>query len=138
MNVIPYLNFDGTCREAFTFYAELFGGQPHFMTFGGTPAAEHVSPEAHDLLMHAYLETGDLVLMGSDSPDGRYERPQGTYVSLQVERVEDGERLFAALADGGQVTMPLEETFWVERFGMVTDRFGTPWMINAGASREAA
>jgi PhnB protein len=135
MNVIPYLSFEGTCREAFTFYADLLGGEATFLTFDQVPSEEQMPPEMKDGIMNASLHAGDVVLMASDAYGDRYERPRGIYISLQVESVDDAERYFNAFADGGRVVMPFEETFWVERFGMVIDRFGTPWMLNAGQPR---
>ncbi len=73
---------------------------------------------------------GNLVLMGSDAPPERYEKPQGFFVSLGIEKPEDAERIFAALSEKATVLMPIGETFWAQRFGMLVDRFGTPWMIN--------
>jgi PhnB protein len=75
------------------------------------------------------MTVGDTVLMASDAPDGRYRKPQGFSVSLGVDAPADAERIFAELSEGGSVTMPMEETFFAARFGMLTDRFGTPWMV---------
>jgi PhnB protein len=80
--------------------------------------------------MHATVTIGSHRVMGSDAPPGRYEPPAGTYVSVQLGSQPDGERVFKALADGGTVEMPFAKTFWSPGFGMVTDRFGIPWMIN--------
>lgn len=135
MNVIPYLSFDGNCREAFNFYADLLGGEATFLSFEDAPAEEEMPAEMKDGIMNATLRAGDVVLMASDAFGNRYERPRGIFISLQVESVADAERYFHAFADGGRVVMPFEETFWVERFGMVVDRFGTPWMLNAGQPR---
>lgn len=130
MRVTPYLNFDGNCAEAFAFYADLLGGTVDAMTHEGTPMADELPPEWHGRIMHACLKAGDVELMASDSPPGRHQAAQGSYVSLHVDGVADAERIYAALAEGGAVQMPLEKTFWAARFGMVVDRFGTPWMIN--------
>lgn len=133
MKLTPYLVFDGQCREAFTFYAETFGGEIVTMqSFGESPAAEHVPAEMQTHIMHAFLRVNDAILMGSDAPPEQFERAQGLSVALQVDDPAEAERIFKALADGGQVTMPIQKTFWAERFGMVTDRFGTPWMVNGG------
>ncbi|HEX7050218.1 MAG TPA: VOC family protein, partial [Longimicrobiales bacterium] len=83
-------------------------------------------------VMHARLVTDGAVLMGSDAPPGQSVQPQGIYVLVQVDDPADAERIFHALADGGQVTMPIAKTFWAERFGMLVDRFGIPWMVNGG------
>jgi PhnB protein len=131
MQVNTYLNFNGQCAEAFRFYAQVLGGKIEaMMTHRDSPIADQVPPGWHDQVLHARLVVGDTVLMASDSPPERYEKPQGMYVSLQVPDVADAERIFQALAQNGTVTMPFEKTFWAERFGMVVDRFGTPWMVN--------
>ncbi|MFL5075225.1 MAG: VOC family protein, partial [Microvirga sp.] len=101
------------------------------MTHGESPMADKVQPGWQDKVMHARLVFDGQVLMGSDSPPEHYEKPQGTFVSLSVEKAADAERIFRALAEGGTVRMPFEKTFWAAGgFGMLVDRFGTPWMIN--------
>jgi len=131
MKINPYLTFDGRCEEAFKFYERVLGGKIEaMMPHKGTPAEGHVPPEWHDKIMHAYLKVGEFVLMGSDAPPQYFQKPQGFSVSLQVKEPEAAERVFSALAEGGTVRMPLEETFWAARFGMLVDRFGTPWMVN--------
>lgn len=136
MRVVPYLNFDGNCAEAFRFYAEVLGGTIEAMTtHGETPIAEQVPPEYHDRVLHARLVVRDQVLMGSDSRPDLHERPQGMSVSLQIGDPADAERIFNALAEGGEVTMPYQETFWAAGFGMLTDRYGVPWMINCDPAR---
>ena len=131
MEVNPYLNFKGQCEEAFTFYAQTFGGTIEAMIpHAGTPAAEHVGPDQQEKIMHARLKVGDAVFLGSDAPIQQYEKPAGFFVSLGIDQPAEADRVFGALQEGGQVVMPLERTFWAERFGMLIDRFGTPWMIN--------
>ena len=132
MRMTTYLNFNGDCEDAFRFYATVFGGEIiELMRFEGSPAAEHVPADWHGKVMHVGLTIGDEILMGSDGMPERYDPPQGFAVSLQLDNEPtEAERLFNALADSGTVTMPFTETFWALRFGMVTDRFGTPWMIN--------
>lgn len=134
MKIAPYLVFDGNCGEAFRFYHELLGGELDLMTFGDSPMADATPAEQRDRVMHVALTAGGQLLMGSDSPPGRFDRPQGIHVSLMVDGPEEAERVFKALEKGGTVTMPLEKTFWAERFGMVTDRFGIPWMVNSDES----
>lgn len=131
MKLIPYLNFDGRCREAFEFYEQLLDGKIEAMIpFEGTPAAEHVPAGARDSIMHARLVVGDDALMASDAPD-RYQEPKGFHVSINVTDSAKARRVFDALAEKGTVEMPFEKTFWAAGgFGMVVDRFGTPWMIN--------
>jgi len=138
MQINAYLSFNGNCEEAFKFYEKLLGGKievifPH----EGTPAASHVPPEWLKKIMHARLTIGDAVLMGSDVPPGQYKQPHGYSINIAVNNVAEAERIFNALAENGTVHMLLGETFWAERFGMLTDRFGIPWMLNcerAGAT----
>lgn len=131
MQIQPYLNFDGQCRQAFTFYQQVLGGVLATMqTHGESPMAAHTPPEWHDRILHARLVVGEEELMGSDSPPNGHAQPQGFAVSLNIDSAAEAERIFAALAEGGAVQMPLQQTFWAGRFGMVTDRFGVPWMVN--------
>lgn len=134
MKMNPYLNFDGTCVPAFRFYQQLFGGELEVMTFGDSPMAAEMPPEMAGQAMHACLTAGDLVLMASDAPPEHYTRAAGFHVALHPMEVAEAERIFHALAEGGTVTMPMEKTFWAERFGMLTDRFGTPWLVNCDPS----
>lgn len=130
MKLQTYLNFDGRCAEAFRFYETLLGGQLEMMTHGDSPVADQVAPEWKDAILHARLVVGDAVLMGSDVPPGWYQAPRSVYVSLSVADPAEAERIYQALAEGAAVHMPMQETFWSPRFGTLTDRFGTPWMIN--------
>ena len=134
MQVNAYLLFDGRCEEAFRFYEKCFNGKiVAMLTHKGTPAEEHVPARWVDKILHARLDIGDQVLMASDAPPERYEKPAGFSVSLQVKTPAEAERLFNALAEKGQIRMPLEKTFWSPSFGMLVDRFGIPWMINCDA-----
>jgi PhnB protein len=131
MKLTPYLGFNGQCEAAFKFYEQCLGGKiVAMMTYGETPAAGHTSPEYRDRIMHARLVVDDAVLMGGDTPQEQFEAPRGFCVSIQIDDPARAERIFNALADGGQVQMPIGETFWATRFGMLIDRFGTPWMVN--------
>lgn len=130
LTIHPYLNFDGNCREAMNFYAQLFGGQLDLQTFGASPMADQVGPDEKDAIMHGRLTAPNLLLQGSDAIQGRYEKPQGFQITIDVDDAPWAERVFSALTDGGSVVMPIQETFWAERFGMCVDKFGTPWMIN--------
>lgn len=133
MQVHPYLNFNGDCAEAFRFYERLLGGTLEMQTHGESPIAGDVPSEWHDRILHARMTVGDTVLMASDSPPEYYEKPQGLYVSLNVDNPADAERIFHALAENGTVKMPFEKTFWAAGgFGMLVDRFGTPWMVDCG------
>lgn len=127
----PYLLFNGDCAEAFKFYEETLGGKIEaMMTFNGTPAAEHAPPEWGDKILHASMVVGDQKLMASDAPPGQYAEPKGLSVSISLNDRDKGERIFNALAEGGTTTMPFAKTFWASGFGMCTDRFGIPWMVN--------
>ena len=127
----PYLLFNGDCEAAFKFYEKSLGGKIEAMfTHEGTPMEKMVSPEWRKKVIHARLVLGDKVLMASDCPPERYVRPQGFSVNLDCKTPAEAERVFHALADNGSIQMPLQQTFWAAKFGMLTDRFGTPWMIN--------
>jgi PhnB protein len=126
-----YLNFNGECKAAFNFYEQCLGGKiVAMMTYGESPMGEQTSLEQHDKIMHVQLNVGDIVLMGSDALPGYFEKPQGFNVHLQFDDVAAAERIFHALAENGTVKMSIQETFWAKRFGMLVDKFGTPWMIN--------
>ncbi|EAQ81925.1 VOC family protein [Blastopirellula marina] len=131
MQVSPYLFFHGDCRAAFGFYEKLLGAKIEaILPHAGSPAAEHVPDDWQDKIMHASIKIGDTLLMASDCPPEQMEKTQGFKVSLQIDEPSEAERVFAGLSEGGKIEMPLQETFWALRFGMVIDRFGTPWMIN--------
>ena len=132
MQPSTHLHFNGNCREAFDFYVETFGGRIVFaMTYGESPAAAGCSPpQSRDQIAHARIDFGGQFLLGCDTPAQHYHAPEGFNVMAAIEQPAEAERIFATLADGGKVTMPVQETFWAHRFGMVTDRFGTPWMVN--------
>lgn len=127
----PYLFFNGDCEAAFERYAEILDGEiTAMLRHRGTPAEDSVPPEWRDKIMHACMRIGDRQLMASDCPPEYYAKPAGYYVQLPFTDRAAAERVFQALAEGGTVHMALEKTFWAEAFGMLTDRFGTPWMIN--------
>jgi PhnB protein len=133
MQMTPYLSFKGDCEAAFKFYEESLGGQlGAIFRYGGSPLANQVPAEWSDKVMHGSVTIGGQVLMGGDVADS-YEEPKGFSLSLQIADIADAERVFSELAAGGKVVMPLEKTFWAERFGMVVDRFGIPWLINCEA-----
>jgi PhnB protein len=126
-----YLIFDGTCAQAMRFYERTLGGKLEMMTLGQSPIAAQTPPGSADRILHARLIMGDRMLMASDSMAGHpYEGMKGFSLSLIYPTVAEAQRVFNALADGGQVTMALQKTFWAEAFGMLIDRFGTPWMVN--------
>ena len=131
MRVNPYLNFNGNCKEAFELYEKVFKSKPaHMMTYGGSPMAAQAPPDWADKIMHIAMKIGETIVYGSYAMPQYYQKPAGLFVSVSIEAIEESERIFAELSEGGQISMPLQEMFWAHRFGMVTDRFGTPWMIN--------
>ena len=139
MHTSAHLHFKGNCREALRFYEEVLGGRIVFaMTYGESPAAGHTPPEMRDQIIHARLDLGEQFLLGCDSPPDRYQAPQGFNIMAAVDEPAAAERVFKALADDGNVTMPMQETFWAKRFGMCTDRFGIPWMVNCAKPLETA
>jgi len=132
MQLNPYLTFDGRCEDAFKFYAKVLGGEIVAMIrHEGTPAETHVPADWRNKIMHARLIVDGEVLMGSDAPPDRSDGAmKGFSVTLSIDQPAEADRVFAALADKGAVRMPIQETFWAQRFGMLTDQFGTPWMVN--------
>jgi len=137
MQMNAYLSFRGQCEEAFTFYAECLGGKVgEIFRYAGTPLAEQVPTNWQNKVMHSSLAVGDQVVMGGDVAPERYEKPKGFSLSLHLDSTTQAERIFRLLAKDGTIVMPLEKTFWAAGFGMLVDRFGVPWLINAGAPDE--
>lgn len=131
MRIEPRLSlvFNGDCDEAFAVYQECLGGTVTFrLTWEDSPMAGQAPPDWRDKILHATLTVGGTAISGGDVLG--YERPQGFQIQLTVDDVAAAERIFATLADGGHVTVPLQQTFWAQRFGAVVDRFGIPWGIN--------
>ena len=135
----PYLNFDGRCEEALDFYRRTLDAEvTALMRFKDNPevcASGMVPPGAEGKVMHSSFRIGDSTLMASDSGCGGRPNFEGVSLALTTANDDDAKRRFTALSDGGRVEMPLEKTFWAERFGMCVDRFGTPWMINCQADK---
>jgi PhnB protein len=127
-----YLFFQGQCAEAMRFYERTLGGKLEaLMTYGQAPQAP--CPDgAKDLVMHARLVIDGRVLMASDQPPGERQSMGGFALSLQYPNAQEARRVFDQLAQGGKVNMPMQKTFWAESFGMLVDRFGTPWMVGGG------
>ncbi len=128
----PYLAFNGNCREAFTRYQEIFGGELVLLTMADTPADAGAPPPGAnaDAIMHAALMAGDALLMGADDMSGSFDGTvDGICVNCAVPDVTESKRVFDALSEGGEIQAPIEETFFAPAFGMCTDRFGTPWMV---------
>ncbi|HZS53283.1 MAG TPA: VOC family protein [Bryobacteraceae bacterium] len=130
MQPTPYLFFDGQCEAAFKFYAQCFKSQiVASVKYGDRGSAESLGPAARDRIMHTAMKLGDAMLLASDCPPGQFEKPQGFAVSLDFPTAEEAEDVFKQLSVGANITMPMSETFWAVRFGMLTDQFGIPWMI---------
>lgn len=126
-----HLHFDGTCAEAFAFYAKTFNSNIVMnMTYGDAPAGTPVPPDMQDKIMHTSLPVGSLLLMGCDAPKDRYTPIGGFQISLNDPDEAEVKRLYAALSDGGSIQMPLTPTFWSPLFGMCTDKFGVGWMVS--------
>jgi PhnB protein len=137
MSVQPYLNFDGRCEEALEFYRGALGAEvTALMRFKDSPEPHGpgmVPPGADNKVMHASFRVGDATVMASDCHCGGRPNFQGFSLSLTLPSVAEAERRFAALAESGNVQMPLSKTFFAASFGVVTDRFGVPWMIYVAA-----
>jgi len=131
MDITPHLSFDGTCEEAFAFYAATLGGTLQtLLRYRQMPVAANVPAGFADKIVHATLRVGMATLMGNDVSPGDYARPQGCAIALGISDLAAAKRMFDALADGGVITLPLAETFWALAFGAVVDRFGVTWEIN--------
>lgn len=130
---IPYLAFDGNCAEAVRFYEQALGARTEIlMRNADSPWAADMPREHGDRVMHACLKLpgGGTLYAGDCPPDGRYAGIQGVALALDYDTVEEAQKVFDALAEGGQVTMPPQPTFWAKRWGMLIDRFGTGWIVN--------
>ena len=135
MRIEPRISliFNGECDAAFTLYQQCLGGNLTFrLTWGDSPMADQAPANWRDKILQATLTVGDTAISGGDVQPGQYERPQGFQLQLDLDDVAAAERIFAQLADAGRVTVPLQQTFWAQRFGAVVDRFGIPWGINCG------
>ena len=136
----PYLAFAGNCRDAFTRYQEIFGGELVLLTMADVPADAGPPPPGAkpDAIMHAALTSDEALLMGADDPSGNFDGAvRGMCVNCSVPDVADAKRIFDSLSTEGQVQMPLGQTFFAPAFGMCTDRFGTPWMVMVETTAES-
>ncbi|HMA06625.1 MAG TPA: VOC family protein [Ramlibacter sp.] len=129
-----YLFFNGNCAEAMRFYERALGGKIEMiMTYAQSPQPDHCPAGSQDRIMHARLVLDGRALMASDTPAGQPNPGMnGFALSLNYPTPGEARRVFDALANGGKVTMAMEKTFWAQAFGMLTDRFGTPWMVGGG------
>ena len=130
MQLNTYLNYGGTCEEAFRFYERHRGGTiTMLMRHGEQPHGQPVDPQWKDAVLHARISLGGTEVFGADIPPDRFQPMRSAYLSLTAGNAAEAEDLYRLLSDGGQVFMPMEETFFAERFAMLRDKFGTSWMI---------
>jgi PhnB protein len=130
MQIQPYLFFDGRCEEALNYYRRALGAEIQtIMRYKESPDSSGTPPGAGDKVMHAAFKIGDTQILASDGNNTGKPKFEGISLAIDPATVKDADRIFAALADGGQVRLPLTPTFFAERFGMVADRFGISWMI---------
>ncbi|NGY04967.1 VOC family protein [Solimonas terrae] len=134
----PYLFFDGNCAEAMQFYAQVLGGKLDMMRHDQAPPDAQAPQQPAERIMHARLSTDSLVLMASDWMAGQaFPGASGFSLSLGYQDIARARATFDALAAGGEIRMPFGETFWSQGFGMLADRYGTPWMVNVEAPAAA-
>jgi len=130
MKLHTYLNYGGNCEQAFRFYEQHLGGRIiMMMTQGQQPNAKDVPPDQINAILYARISLGETDLMGSDVPSERFQPMRSVYLSLSVNTIHEAERIFALLSDGGEIFMPMQETFFAFRFAMLRDKFGTSWMV---------
>ncbi|HYI13300.1 MAG TPA: VOC family protein [Thermoanaerobaculia bacterium] len=130
MKLYTHLNFGGNCEEAFQFYAELLGGKiATMMRVSDLPADVPAPSGSADAVIHAVLSVGEGELIGNDVPPDHFKPVRSSYLYLAVDSAEEADRIYGALAEGGEVSMPIEETFFATRFAQLRDRFGTLWTI---------
>ena len=130
MKLHTYLNYGGNCKEAFQFYEQHLGGKIiMMMTHGEMPDPGNVPPDWKNAILHARITIGETDLMAADVPPERFQPMRSAYLSLTVGSNDEAERIYALLSDGGEIFMPMEETFFAHRFAMLRDKFGTSWMI---------
>jgi len=135
MQMSTNVSFNGQCEAAFKFYEQCLGARlGAIFRYAGTPFANQVPADWQDKVMHGSVTVGGQELMGGDVAPDRYETPRGFSLSLHMKNTMEAERVFVALSGGGTVKMPLQETSWAARFGMVVDRFGISWLINCDGS----
>jgi PhnB protein len=137
--IVTFLNFDGNCREAMEFYKTCFAAEVFLLRYSEAPGDfPWVTEETKDKIMHSSLTKGSLtILMGADTISSRpFQQGNNFSVTIHCESLQEIDALFTALGDNGEITMPLQETFWATRFGMLTDRFGIRWMLNLGKPQQ--
>lgn len=134
MRLNAHLSFHGQCEEAFRFYEKCLGGKIAFaLTYGESPMAGDASEEQRGRILHMRLDVQNDILTGADSWPAPEQTARNITIALHYKDGDEAERVFHALAEGGAITMPIQKMFWTSHFGMLTDRFGVPWMVNAAA-----
>ena len=133
MTITPLLAFRGDCKDAFSLYERAFAGTIVTMLTYAAAGQDTVPPDWREKIFHATLTVGNDTLMGGDPLPEQYEPPQGVQLAIGLSDPQEADRVYAALAEHGTEKMPLQETFWAARFGVVVDRFGIPWIINCEA-----
>ncbi len=130
MKLTTHLNFGGNCAEAFRFYEKQLGGKIlMMMTHEQMPDPKNVPPGWEKAILHARILIGDTMIMANDVPPDRFQPMRSVYLALGVDSNEEAEHLYALLKEGGEIFMPMEETFFAFRFAMLRDKFGTSWML---------
>ena len=130
MKMHTYLNYGGNCRQAFEFYEQHLGGKiTSMLTHGEQPGLNSVPADLSKTILHARITIGEAQLFGADVPPSRFQPMRSAYLSLLVDSIEEAEKIHTLLADGGEIFMPMQETFYATRFSMLRDKFGTSWMI---------
>jgi PhnB protein len=137
MKLTPQFSFNGNCAEAMAFYAKTLGGTVKFeTTWGESPMCKDVPEHWQGKLMHATLDLGESLIFGCDPPPDKFRAAAGTATGIAAKTLEEGQRIFDALAHEGVIGMPFQKTFWSPGFGFVTDRFGIPWMVNTDSAEQ--
>jgi PhnB protein len=130
VQLTTYLNYGGNCEEAFRFYEKHLGGKiTMLMHHGEQPAAPNAASDSIRGVLHARMELGGTELLGADMPPDRFQPMRSAYLTLTLDSDQEADRVFALLSDGGQIFMPMQDTFYASRFAMLRDRFGTSWML---------
>ncbi len=130
MKLLTYLNYGGNCEQAFRFYEKHLGGKiTAMMTYGQIPDPKNAPPGPKDAILHARMNIGGTELLASDTPPERFQPMRSAYLSLSLDSTPEAERVYALLSEGGEIFMPIQETFFAFRFAMLRDKFGTSWMI---------
>lgn len=136
MTLTPYLHFSGNCEEAFQFYKKALSGKITYIGYyGDSPMADHFGPDFAKKVMHITLEFGGQLLHGCDAPSDMQGKMQGITLCVEDSDLVASEKLFQSIAEGGNITMPFQKTFWSAGFGMLNDKFGVPWMVNCAHSQ---